>query len=103
MSNIYTVQLIEKNTTPQSVIEDCLERRLINEIGGLKQFNGRKILLSIAYYTKLNCEQPDCSIYGLSVDLQDVKYKDYVDILPFQPIEPRKSRWDRFKQFVKGE
>ena len=79
--------------------------RSIEYIGGLSQFYGKRVLFDFTYTKETDHGQHigTRNIHMLKADISEIKVTNYVEIKPVPYIEPRKSRWERFKQFVKGE
>lgn len=100
----YAVSLSESNM-PQEEVDKYLQHKLVNYIGGLSQFYGKRILFDFLYEKRTDVLPyiGSQNIHTLKVYITEVNTTKYVDIKPVNFIEPRKSRWERFKQFVKGE
>lgn len=100
----YIVSLSETHMS-QEEVNEYLQHHLVTYIGGLSQFYGRRVLFDFTYtkQTSLNPHVGNVNIHTLSTDIQEINVTKHVEIKPVSYMEPRKSRWERFKQFVKGE
>lgn len=104
---MYKFNLAVRQNTPQEFIDMRLTETFLSEIGGLRTFNDKRIVM----YIKFDKRQDEYSqyikqdIHTLSVELTNVLTKDFVEYNPpkFHEIEVKYTRWDRFKQFIKGE
>lgn len=89
----------------QEEIDKYLQYELIKYMGGLSQFYGKRVLFDFSYSIESDFHPytGTANIHTLKVDISDVNITRYIDIKPVPYIEQRKTRWERFKQFVKGE
>lgn len=91
---------------PHSYIDRRLQDNLLNHIGGLRQFYNRPVLMKFQYSKKIELDIMQTTEHKLTLEVCEVTYDQNVRIaLPPIPtistIKP--TRWERFKQFVKGE
>jgi hypothetical protein len=101
----YAVSLSDSRNMPQEYVDGYLQHELLKYMGGLSQFYGKRVLFDFRY-TKETDKLPysgSVDIHMLQVDITEINTTRYVDIKPVPYLESKKSRWERFKQFVKGE
>ena len=100
----YAVSLSESQM-PQDKVDEYLQHQLIEYIGGLSQFYGKRVLFDFTYTKEIKHNQyiGTRNIRMLKAHISEIKVTNYLEIKPIPQIEPRKTRWERFKQFVKGE
>ena len=100
----YAVSLSETQI-PQEEVDKYLQHKFIEYIGGLSQFYGKRVLFDFTYTKETSHDQyiENQNIHMLKADISEIKVTNYVEIKPVPYLESKKSRWERFKQFVKGE
>lgn len=108
METKYYATYTDYRNTPQYVIDKILNNELLEQLGGFKSHDNCKIILDIKYDKEVcdRCYNDVAYMHILSAKVTLVNNDDiqfYKDPPAMAYFEPRKSRWDRFKQFVKGE
>jgi len=100
----YAVSLSETQM-PQDKVDEYLQHQLIEYIGGLSQFYGKRVLFDFTYTKETEYSQyiGTRNIHMLKAHISEIKVTNHLEIKPIPQIEPHKTRWERFKQFVKGE
>lgn len=108
MDTKYYATYTDYRNTPQHVIDKILNNELLEQLGGFKSHENHKIVLDIKYHKEIcdRCYNDVAYIHILTaevtlINIDDVKFYKEPTLAYYK--EPRKSRWDRFKQFVKGK
>jgi hypothetical protein len=105
--NQHAVKLTLQPDVPSEIIHSNLQQRLIKQIGGLEQFYGRPIVLKLIYIQKKEPAHPldDSVEHMLWAEISEVAIDETFRVALPQEVKQSKhySRWDRLKQFIKGE
>lgn len=100
--------LSSQPNVPSEIVHSNLQQKLIKQIGGLEQFYGRPIVLKLIYHQKKEPVHPldDSVEHMLFAEISEVAINETFRITLPQEVKPQPkhySRWDRLKQFIKGE
>lgn len=92
---------------PQEIIDEKLTSLFLEEIKGVRTFNDKRIVLYVNFDKRKDEFSTHIEQYThtLEVEIANVLTKDFTEYnpRPFQVDTKNYTRWERFKQFVKGE
>ena len=104
---MYKFKFTAPTEVPQHIIDMRLTELFLKQIGGLRSLDNHRIVIRINF-NKMKDEfqqYREQYIHTLSVEIEDVITKNFVEYKAPQlnNVKVKYTRWERFKQFVKGE
>lgn len=103
----YTATMQERYNIPRACIIKLLERKIFEQLGGLEQFYGDKVVFEFNLIESKCKENSSFIDYRLELEVTEAQCKDYresINAKQYDMYKPNKISFiDRLKFLIKGE